>query len=101
MGEKYVRSQEVVSRVIAGETLAVPIRRGVGDLNFIYTFNEVASFLWESLAEPRSAGELVARVREEFEVSEEQASADVQNFLNDLRNAALVKIVIDDPSNAG
>ena len=39
----YVRASSVVSRVIAGETLIVPVRGGVGDLASIYSLNEVAS----------------------------------------------------------
>ena len=36
---QYVRSESVVSRVIAGETLIVPVRRGLADLASLYSFN--------------------------------------------------------------
>ena len=48
---RYVRSDSVVSRVIAGETLIVPIRRGVGDLASIYSLNEIATAIWSAIAE--------------------------------------------------
>ena len=44
--QSYVRSESVVSRVIAGETLIIPVRKGVGDLASIYSLNEVASTIW-------------------------------------------------------
>jgi len=42
--EVLVRSQAVASRTGAGETLIVPVRRKVGDLASIYSFNETGSF---------------------------------------------------------
>ena len=35
----FTRSRSVVSRVVAGETLIVPVRGKVGDLASIYSFN--------------------------------------------------------------
>ena len=48
--ELYVRSDTVVSRVIAGEVLIVPISKGVGDLASIYSLNPVASAIWEAIS---------------------------------------------------
>lgn len=39
----YIRSDSVVSRVIAGETLIVPVRKGVGDLASIYCHTSVST----------------------------------------------------------
>src|ERR1035438_6162738 len=41
--ETLVRSQAVVARVVAVETLIVPIRAKVGDLASIYSFNRTGS----------------------------------------------------------
>ncbi len=38
---RFVRNREVVARQIEGELVIVPIRRGVGDLNSLYTLNQV------------------------------------------------------------
>ena len=46
----YIRSEAVVSRLIGGETLVVPVRGGVGDLASIYSFNEIGTMIWEALA---------------------------------------------------
>ena len=43
----YVRSDDVVARMIGGETLIVPVRGNVGDLASIYSLNEIASVVWE------------------------------------------------------
>jgi ABC-type Na+ transport system ATPase subunit NatA len=65
--ELYVRSESVVSRVIAGETLIVPISKGVGDLASIYSLNPVATTIWETISRPRSKREIVQVIAREFE----------------------------------
>ena len=87
---RFIRSNSVVSRVIAGETLIVPVRRGVGDLASIYSLNPVASAIWQALAEPRSTDEVVRVVADEFEAEAEKIVVDVQSFLAEMQSAGLV-----------
>jgi hypothetical protein len=89
----YKQSDSVVARTIAGETLIVPVRGGVGDLASIYSLNELGSFLWRNLASPKKFDELVGLVVEEYEVTREIAGRDVQNFLNTIKDAGLVQVV--------
>lgn len=37
LNARFIRNREVESRQIDGESVIVPIRRGVGDLNSLYT----------------------------------------------------------------
>src|SRR6476660_658070 len=87
---RFVRSDSVVSRVIAGETLIVPIRRGVGDLASIYSLNPVATAIWQALSEPHSTDEVIQVVTEEFDAETEKVVADVQAFLSEMQSAGLV-----------
>ena len=89
--ERHVRSSSIVSREIGGETVVVPICRGVGDLDSVYAFNALGTELWRLLAESRTEPELVRWVTQHYAVSEEQALADVRSFLADLREVGLVK----------
>jgi hypothetical protein len=88
---RHVRSTAVVSREIAGETLAVPIRKGVGDLDSVYTFNELGARLWLMLEQGRTSEELADWVRTNYEVTAEQAFADVARFVAELREERLVR----------
>ena len=90
---RFVRNREVVSRQIEGELIIVPIRRGVGNLNSLYTLNAVGSVLWDYLADGHTVAEMVERVCEEFEVSEETARADIQEFLDSLVEERLIQFV--------
>jgi hypothetical protein len=91
--KRYVRNRDVVSRQIEGELVIVPIRRGVGDLNSLYTLNPVGSVLWEFLTDGHTLTEMVQRVCEEFEVTGIQAQADIQEFLGSLLEENLVQSV--------
>ncbi len=85
-----VRSSATVSRDIAGETIVVPICSGVGDMEAVYTFNQLGSELWRLLAERREPHELIQWVVRNFKVAPEQAAMDVHGFLADLREIGLV-----------
>lgn len=88
---RFERNPQVVSRKIEGELIIVPIRSGVGDLNSLYTLNPVGSALWEFMNESHTISEMVARVCDEFEVSEEQAQTDIEAFLDSLLAEQLVQ----------
>jgi hypothetical protein len=89
---QFVRSSNVVSRVIAGETLIVPVRRGIADLASLYSFNGVGSTVWEALEKPRTVNELVAVVTDTYDVSPEKAREDLQIFLNEAQAAGVVQV---------
>jgi hypothetical protein len=88
----FVRSQSVVSRRVAGETLIVPIRGKVGDLASIYSFNETGSLIWQALETPKSLVELIEVVEVEYLVEREQAERDATRFLNDMLAVGLVEV---------
>ena len=90
-----IRSRSVVARVVAGETLIVPIRGKVGDLASIYRLNGTGSLIWRLLESPRTIGELAAAVAREFEVTPEMASRDVQVFVGEMKSVGLVEVPTD------
>jgi Coenzyme PQQ synthesis protein D (PqqD) len=82
----------VVARVIAGETLIVPIRGKVGDLASIYRLNGTGSLIWRLLECPRTIRDLGAAVAKEFEVAPDVASRDVREFVREMESVGLVEI---------
>ncbi|HLV85947.1 MAG TPA: PqqD family protein [Candidatus Sulfotelmatobacter sp.] len=93
--EKIVRSQSVVAREVAGETLIVPIRGKVGDLASIYSFNGTGSLIWKLLQAPRTVEELANAVGAEFEIEATVAERDVAGFVNELKAVGLVQVLAD------
>jgi hypothetical protein len=89
--EVLVRSQSVVARVVAGETLIVPVRARLGDLASIYSFNGTGSLIWKLLESPRTVGQLAAAVAQAYEVEPAQAEQDVTNFVSEMKSVGLVE----------
>jgi len=84
------RHGEYVTREVAGETIVVPIRAGVGDLDSIYTLNEVGATIWKLIDGTRTADDIALAVVEVFEVEPEQARRDVEEFLAQLTEAGMI-----------
>jgi hypothetical protein len=93
--ETLVRSQAVVARVVAGETLVVPIRGKVGDLASIYSFNVTGSLIWKLLESPRTVAELAKAVAQAYEVEPALAERDVTNFVSEMKSVGLVEVPAD------
>jgi len=81
----------MVARVVAGETLIVPVRARVGDLASIYSFNGTASLIWKLLESPKTVAELADAVAREYDVELEQAECDVKEFVAAMKAVGLVE----------
>jgi hypothetical protein len=90
--QTFVRSRAVVARVIAGETLIVPVCASVGDLASIYSFSGTGSLIWELLASPRGVTEMAEMLAQEYAVELPRAEHDVINFVSEMKLAGLVEI---------
>jgi len=91
--QSYVRSESVVSRVIAGETLIIPVRKGLGDLASIYSLNQIATLIWQAISSPHSKEQIVQMVEQEFEGELGQIECDVEAFLGEMGSAGLIHSV--------
>jgi hypothetical protein len=80
-----------VTREIAGETIAVPVRANVADLEALYTFNEVGAAIWTLLDSECDEAEIAESLAETFDITAEQARQDVVRFIDTLLEAGLVE----------
>jgi hypothetical protein len=92
--EMFVRSQSVVARVVAGETLIVPVRAKVGDLASIYSFNGTGTLIWKLLESPKTVAQLAAVVAQEYEVEPARAERDVTEFVGEMKAVGLVELPV-------
>lgn len=74
-----------ILRDVAGSHVVVPVGSTAADFNGMITLNETGAFLWRQLSEDVSREELVARLTTEYDVTPEQATVDVDAFLQKLR----------------
>jgi len=78
----FKQAENIVSREIAGETILVPIRGKLADMQNIFTLNKVGAYIWEKLDGARSLAEIIALLLSHFEVNQEQAEQDLLEFID-------------------
>ncbi|HKB24818.1 MAG TPA: PqqD family protein [Methylomirabilota bacterium] len=79
------RSPKTAWRVIEGEAVILSL-----DTKAFRGLNAVGSRVWELIDGRRSVDEIVEVVVREFDVTREQAAADVQAFVRELLDKGLV-----------
>ena len=89
--DRLERDPTFVSRQIAGETILVPIRQNMGDLESVYSVNEVGTRVWELLDGSRTLGDIRDRIADEFEVGTEALARDLLEFLKQLQAIRAVR----------
>jgi hypothetical protein len=96
--KSFRKGADLTTRRIAGETLIVPVRGHVGDLDAIYTLNEIGSRIWQLLDESLTAGQIAGRISAEYDVTEAEAEQDVLELLASMEAAGLVRSVQESES---
>lgn len=84
-------SKEFVLRQIAGDYLIIPTGRTALSFNGLITVNEVGSFLWGLLQQDVTVEDLVRGVLNEYEVDEETAREDIEEFLDTLTKGGILE----------
>lgn len=87
----YQKDPNIVSRKIADKTILVPIRNKVGDLESIYTLNEIGARIWELIDGRRDLGKIRDMIIDEFEVTAEEAEKDLSEFLPKLKKIEAIR----------
>lgn len=91
--ELFIRNPDFVFRRIINETILVPVRRNLAEIDCIYMLNELGALLWEKLSAPASKTELCQVILDTYDTSEEAACTDLNHFLDELQSiGALQKV---------
>ena len=77
--------KDFILREIAGDYVIVPTGKMALEFNGLITVNELGAFIWEKLQQETTEEELIASILEEYEVPEETARKDTEEFLDKLR----------------
>jgi len=93
MNKCYKKTESVVTREIAGETMLIPITSQLADMQQIFALDAVSALIWSLLDGTHTLQELIAAVTNDFEVTAEVATADANLFLAELSEVGLVESV--------
>lgn len=89
----YRRVPDVVMREVAGETILVPIRGSVAEMDRIFSLNATGALIWGALDGRRTEAEVLDLLVERFAVGRETAARDLREFLEDARAAGVAEAV--------
>ena len=82
---------EFVVRQVMDQIVAIPVGETALRLNGMILLNDVSRVIWENLETETSPEQILAEVTENFEVSEEEARADIEEFLDKLRKMQILE----------
>ena len=82
---RYRHAKGLLSRNVAGELMLMAVGEGApaGAATGFFVLNGTGEVLWNALSTPKTEDELARLLIETYEVSFEQAVADVRAFVND------------------
>jgi hypothetical protein len=93
----YAKEKDIVTRSVAGETILVPIRGRLADMQRLFALDDVGAFVWRRLEGRQTLGSICEGVVEEYAVDFHQAAADVREFVAQLLSAGLVALIEKQP----
>lgn len=77
-------------RQVLDELIAIPTGDAAAKMSGIISLNEVGKLLFEKLQSEQTEETLVQALLDEYEVTREEAQADVREFLEALRGSGLL-----------
>ena len=86
--KKYSIKPGYVLREIAGEFMAIPV--SAENTSDIVVLNPVSAILWEELQAEKTIDELADVVCSKFDISKDEASADIKEFVDFLITKGVV-----------
>jgi hypothetical protein len=82
--KKYRKNENFVYRKIGDETVLVPIRDNVADMDSIYNLNEVGAFIWEKIDGRRRLIDIKEMIVSEYNVRSNEAEKDLLELVGQL-----------------
>lgn len=83
-----VQSQDLITNPLGDETVMMSLEKG----NY-YSVDHIGTHIWQRIKEPITVSALCQSLTDVFDVSLDQCQADVLNFLNQMYEEGVVRIV--------
>jgi coenzyme PQQ synthesis protein D (PqqD) len=94
----FAHRGEFALRQVGTESILVPVRNHVGDLDSVYVFTSVAARIWSLIDGERDVDSIVATIGSEYDGDPTVIRADLEELLGSLEGAALIAAAIESKS---
>jgi hypothetical protein len=91
----FAHRGEFALRQVGTESILVPVRNHVGDLDSVYVFTAVAARIWSLIDGTRDVDSIVATICGEYDAEPDVVRADLEELLGSLEGAALIGAAIE------
>lgn len=83
--------EDFLLRKVGDCYVVVPVGKATVDFNGMMNLNETGAFLWEKLENYTTKEELLKAMLDEYEVTEDIAKKDIDNFITKLKDGNLLE----------
>jgi hypothetical protein len=94
-GRVFQHRGEFALRQVGSESILVPIRNHVGDLDSVYVFNAVGAQIWPLLDGSHDLESIVAIICDEYDAEPAVVRADLEELLGSLEAAGLIAAAVE------
>lgn len=84
-------SKEFILREIAGEYILVPVGKAALEFSSMISVNEIGALIWKCLEKGSSVSEIVNVILNEYEIDEDTAKKDVEEFIQYLYQVKILE----------
>ena len=91
----FAHRGEFALRQVGSESILVPIRNHVGDLDSVYVFTTVAARIWSLLDGSREVEAVIEIICAEYDAEAAVVRADLEELLGSLETAGLIGAAIE------
>ena len=83
--------EDFLLRKVADCYVVAPVGKATVDFNGMMNLNETGAFLWEKLENDTTKEDLLKAMLDEYEVTEDIAKKDIDNFITKLKDGNLLE----------
>lgn len=83
--------EDFILRKVADSYIVVPVNNMSLDFNGIINLNETGAFLFELLQNGADREELISKLLDEYEVTEQKAEKDIDLFIEKVKGADILE----------
>ena len=94
----FAHRGEFALRQVGTESILVPVRNHVGDLDSVYVFTSVAARIWALIDGERDVDSIVAAIGSEYDAAPDVVRSDLDELLGSLEGAALIGATVETKS---
>jgi hypothetical protein len=89
----YRQNSAFIPRRIADEMILIPLQSDAGSLDAVYALNETACLIWDLLDGQNSRDDILKKLAENFQATEEDLARDLDAFIEDCRKIRAIEVV--------